>query len=60
MTVRRGEAGEFHSLTVPMAICNTLILELSQADKGHSLEALGRFETLRRIFEITRSSKRRR
>jgi DNA-binding MurR/RpiR family transcriptional regulator len=60
MTVRRGEAGEFHSLTVPMAICNTLILELSQADKGHSLEALGRFETLRRIFETTKSSRRRR
>ena len=60
MTVRRGEAGEFHSLTVPMAICNTLILELSQADKGHSLEALGRFETLRRIFETTKSPRRRR
>jgi len=43
-----------------MAICNTLILELSQADKGHSLEALGRFETLRRIFETTKSSRRRR
>jgi DNA-binding MurR/RpiR family transcriptional regulator len=60
MTVRRGEVGEFHSLTVPMAICNTLILELSQADKGHSLEALSRFETLRRIFETTKTPRRRR
>jgi DNA-binding MurR/RpiR family transcriptional regulator len=60
MTARRGEAGEFHSLTVPMAICNTLILELSQADKGHSLTALGKLEHLRRTFEKTSSPRRKR
>lgn len=60
LTVRRGEAGEFHSLTVPMALCNTLILELSRADSGHSLEALGQLEHLRRLFERTGGSKRRR
>ena len=58
MTVRRGEAGEFHSLTVPMVICNTLILELSRADGGHSLEALGKLEHLRRAFEKTGSPRR--
>jgi DNA-binding MurR/RpiR family transcriptional regulator len=60
LTVRRGEAGEFHSLTVPMALCNTLILELSQADRGHSLDALGQLEHLRRTFERTGGAKRRR
>jgi DNA-binding MurR/RpiR family transcriptional regulator len=60
MTVSRGKAGEFHSLTVPMAICNTLILELSRADNGYSLEALSRFETLRRTFDPTRAPRRRR
>jgi DNA-binding MurR/RpiR family transcriptional regulator len=60
MTVCRGDAGEFQSLTVPMAVCNTLILELSRADKGHSLEALGQFETLRRSFDSTGGSQRRR
>jgi hypothetical protein len=43
-----------------MALCNTLILELSQADSGHSLEALGQLEHLRRTFERTGGPKRRR
>jgi len=60
MTVRRGEVGEFHSLTVPMAICNTLILELSTADRGHSLEALAKLEHLRCTFEGTRNVRRKR
>ena len=46
----RGEQGEFHSLTVPMAICNTLILELSRTDDGRSLETLAKVETLQRLF----------
>ena len=60
MRVRRGEVGEFHSLTVPMALCNTLILELSRADKGHSLSALGKLEALRRAFEISAPLRRKR
>jgi DNA-binding MurR/RpiR family transcriptional regulator len=46
----RGEQGEFHSLTVPMAICNTLILELSRTDDGRSLQTLAKVETLQRLF----------
>jgi DNA-binding MurR/RpiR family transcriptional regulator len=50
LVARRGETGETHSMTVPMAICNTLILELSLNDDGRSLERLGRLEGLRRRF----------
>jgi DNA-binding MurR/RpiR family transcriptional regulator len=46
----RGERGEFHSLTVPMAICNTLILELSRTDRGRSLKTLSQVEALQRMF----------
>lgn len=46
----RGEQGEFHSLTVPMAICNTLILELSRTDDGRSLKTLAQVDTLQRMF----------
>jgi DNA-binding MurR/RpiR family transcriptional regulator len=46
----RGERGEFHSLTVPMAICNTLILELSRTDHGRSLKTLAQVEALQRMF----------
>jgi DNA-binding MurR/RpiR family transcriptional regulator len=46
----RGGEGESQSLTVPMAICNTLILELSRADGGYSLESLDRLINLRRIL----------
>jgi DNA-binding MurR/RpiR family transcriptional regulator len=50
LVAARGEQGEFHSLTVPMAICNTLILELSRTDDGRSLETLAKVETLQRLF----------
>jgi DNA-binding MurR/RpiR family transcriptional regulator len=36
----RGTEGESQSLTVPMAICNALVLELSRLDEGRSLAAL--------------------
>ena len=36
----RGEESEFLTLTVPMAICNALILTMAQLDKGHSLQVL--------------------
>lgn len=50
LVAARGEQGEFHSLTVPMAICNTLILELSRTDQGRSLKTLAKVETLQRLF----------
>ncbi|CAM3489578.1 RpiR family transcriptional regulator [Bordetella sputigena] len=60
ITARRGEPGEFQSLTVPMAICNTLILELVRVDRGRSMEALARLEDLRVSFEKAGSAARRR
>jgi DNA-binding MurR/RpiR family transcriptional regulator len=59
ITARRGEPGEFQSLTVPMAICNTLILELSRVDHGRSLDALAKLENLRLSFEKTGAPTRR-
>ncbi|ANN65546.1 MurR/RpiR family transcriptional regulator [Bordetella bronchialis] len=59
IAARRGEPGEFQSLTVPMAICNTLILELTRVDHGRSLEALGKLEDLRLSFEKAGSRPRR-
>ncbi len=50
LVAERGEKGEFHSLTVPMAVCNTLILELSRSDRGRSLKTLAKVETLQRMF----------
>lgn len=51
LAARRGEVGESHSMTVPMAICNTIILELSRTDDGRSLARLGKLERLRRMFD---------
>ncbi|ARP80070.1 hypothetical protein CAL12_04010 [Bordetella genomosp. 8] len=59
ITARRGEPGEFQSLTVPMAICNTLILELTRVDRGRSMEALARLEDLRISFEKAGGARRR-
>lgn len=50
LVAARGDQGEFHSLTVPMAICNTLILELSRTDGGRSLKMLSKVDTLQRMF----------
>jgi len=36
----RGESGDARSLTVPMAICNTIILELSRSDGGRMVRRL--------------------
>lgn len=46
----RGEPGEFHSLAVPMALCNTLILELSRTDGGRSHVTLAKVDQLQRMF----------
>jgi DNA-binding MurR/RpiR family transcriptional regulator len=50
LAASRGEDLESQSLTVPMAICNALILELSRCDDGRSIEALERLSTLARHF----------
>jgi DNA-binding MurR/RpiR family transcriptional regulator len=50
LVASRGGEGESQSLTVPMAICNTLILELSRVDEGHSLQSLDKLMHLRRTL----------
>jgi len=50
LAASRGEEGESQSLTVPMAICNALILELSRCDGGRSIESLERLDSLRREY----------
>jgi DNA-binding MurR/RpiR family transcriptional regulator len=40
LTASRGGEGESQSLTVPMTICNALILELARIDEGASMRAL--------------------
>jgi DNA-binding MurR/RpiR family transcriptional regulator len=47
----RGEEGESQSLTVPMAVCNALILELSRCDDGHSIRSLEGLDALRHLFD---------
>ncbi len=46
----RGLAEEYLTLTVPMAICNALILTIARLDQGRSLKALGRLAKLTRSF----------
>ncbi len=48
LSAYRGKEGEAQSLTVPMVICNALILEISNSDGGHSLASL---ESLAQIRE---------
>jgi DNA-binding MurR/RpiR family transcriptional regulator len=44
----RGLGSEFLTLTVPMAICNAIVLTISHLDKGRSIA------TLERLAELTR------
>ncbi len=46
IAAKRGLAEEFLTLTVPMAICNALILTIARLDQGRSLKALGRLAEL--------------
>jgi DNA-binding MurR/RpiR family transcriptional regulator len=50
LAASRGARGESQSLTVPMAICNTLILEISRLDRGRSLETLEKLDALESKF----------
>jgi DNA-binding MurR/RpiR family transcriptional regulator len=47
LAARRGPVSTFHSLTVPMAILNTLILSVAMARPDESLAALNRLQQLR-------------
>ena len=47
LAASRGREGDSQSLTVPMAICNALILELSKRDGGKSVESLQRLVKVR-------------
>ena len=49
-----GLAEEYLTLTVPMAICNALILTIARLDEGRSLKALGRLTELTRGFAEVR------
>ncbi len=40
LSASRGDVGEARSITVPMAICNALILVISELDDGHSIKHL--------------------
>jgi len=44
LAATRGEPGEARSLTVPMAIVNTILLEVSRLDRGRMIEHLERLE----------------
>jgi DNA-binding MurR/RpiR family transcriptional regulator len=46
LSARRGAEGEFQTLTVPMAICNALLLTITRFDGGRT------FETLSRLTEV--------
>jgi DNA-binding MurR/RpiR family transcriptional regulator len=49
LAARRGPVSTFHSLTVPMAILNALILAVAMARPDQSLAALNRLQQLRGV-----------
>ena len=50
LAARRGPVSTFHSLTVPMAILNALILAVAMARPDESLAALNRLQQLRATY----------
>lgn len=52
LAARRGPVSTFHSLTVPMAVLNALILAVAMARPEESLAALNRLEQLRATFDL--------
>lgn len=52
LAARRGPVSTFHSLTVPMAIVNTLILSVAMARSQESVAALERLQHLRADFGL--------
>ena len=51
----RGTDGAYLTQTVPMAICNALVLGISRLDQGRSLRALDRLTSLMSKFDNDRS-----
>ncbi|MCU0492360.1 MAG: MurR/RpiR family transcriptional regulator [Chloroflexaceae bacterium] len=47
----RGPTSDYQTLTVPMAVCNALVVTLAQIDNGRSLESLQKLEGLFQDFE---------
>jgi len=52
LSARRGPVSNFHSLTVPMAILNALILGVAMSKPKESLGALDRFQELRAAYGL--------
>jgi DNA-binding MurR/RpiR family transcriptional regulator len=52
LAARRGPVSTFHSLTVPMAILNALILAVAMARPNESLAALNRLEQMRATYSL--------
>ncbi len=51
LAAARGEPGEARSLAVPMAICNTFMVEVSRLDRGRMIRNLERLEEKRAELE---------
>lgn len=51
LAAMRGDPGEARSLTVPMAICNTLMLQVSKLDGGRMIRSLERLERSRAALD---------
>lgn len=51
LAATRGETGEARSLTVPMTICNTIILQVSRLDRGRMIRNLENLEEMRTKLE---------
>lgn len=56
LSARRGPVSTFHSLTVPMAIMNALILAVAMSKPEDSLAALTQFEEMRSSYGLDRNS----
>ncbi|MCG8353089.1 MAG: MurR/RpiR family transcriptional regulator [Chloroflexales bacterium] len=50
LSSRRGAQGEFHTLTVPMAICNALVLTISRSDGGQTMQTLDRLHDVVKLL----------
>ncbi len=53
LAATRGEPGEARSLTVPMAISNTIMLQISKLDGGRMIRSLESLEAARAALENT-------
>ncbi len=51
LSASRGDPGEARSLTIPMAICNTTILQVSKLDGGKMIRRLEALEVTRSMLE---------